>query len=115
MVAGTSVFDYTLSQKLSNIPDGLYRLEVWGYVVEGKSAEEPDPVLFVRGNAGMEKEAVAITAQGRAADENAYGKYVIDNIYVSGGECEIGVTAKSLGKGLYRVFVDDFSLTKVNY
>ena len=115
MVAGTSVFDYTLSQKLSNIPDGLYRLEVWGYVVEGKSAEEPDPVLFVRGNAGMEKEAVAITAQGRVADENAYGKYVIDNIYVSGGECEIGVTAKSLGKGLYRVFVDDFSLTKVNY
>ena len=115
MVAGTSVFDYTLSQKLSNIPDGLYRLEVWGYAVEGKSAEDPDPVLFVRGNASMEKEAVAITARGRVADENAYGKYVIDNIYVSGGECEIGVTAKSLGKGLYRVFVDDFSLTKVNY
>ena len=63
----------------------------------------------------MEKEVVAITAIGNASDENAYGKYVIDNIYVSGGDCEIGVTAKSLGKGLYRVFLDDFSFTKVNY
>lgn len=115
MVEGTSVFEYTILQKLENIPDGLYRLEVWAYVVNGKNAEDPDPVLFVKGNLNMEKEVVAITAIGNASDENAYGKYVIDNIYVSGGDCEIGVTAKSLGKGLYRVFLDDFSFTKVNY
>ena len=115
MVEGTSIFEYTLSQKFTDIPDGLYRLEVWAYVVEGKSDEDPDPVLFVKGNVNMEKEVVAVTARGKSADENAYGKYVIDNIYVSGGVCEIGVTAKSLGKGLYRVFLDDFSFTKVNY
>ena len=63
----------------------------------------------------MEKEVVAITAHGNASDEKAYGKYVMDNIYITGGECEIGVTSKSLGKGLYRVFLDDFSFTKVNY
>ena len=115
MVEGTSVFEYTILQKLENIPEGLYRLEVWAYAVNGKNAEDPDPVLFVKGNVNMEKEVVALTAIGNASDENAYGKYVIDNIYVSGGDCEIGVTAKSLGKGLYRVFLDDFSFTKVNY
>ena len=101
MVEGTSVFEYTILQKLENIPEGLYRLEVWAYAVNGKNAEDPDPVLFVKGNVNMEKEVVAITAIGNASDENAYGKYVIDNIYVSGGDCEIGVTAKSSGKVNY--------------
>lgn len=115
MVNGTSIFEYTLSQKLTNIPDGLYRLEVWAYTVEGKNDEDPAPFLFAKGNNNMEKEVVAITAHGNASDEKAYGKYVMDNIYITGGECEIGVTSKSLGKGLYRVFLDDFSFTKVNY
>lgn len=109
-----STFDYSLSQKLTNIPDGLYRLEVWAYIVEGKSPSDPSPYLFARGCASSDKK-VLIDALGGHYDHSAYRCYVLDNIYVSGGTCEIGVRAVSNSNGLYSVFVDDFSLTKVNY
>ena len=109
-----STFDYTLSQKLTNIPDGLYRLEVWAYMVEGKSPADPEPYLFARGHASSDKK-ILIDAIGGHYDHNSYRRYIIDNIYVKGGTCEIGVRAVSNSNGLYSVFVDDFSLTKVNY
>jgi Glycosyl hydrolases family 16. len=109
-----STFDYTLSQKLTNIPDGLYRLEVWAYMVEGKSPLDPNPYLFARGHATSEKK-ILIEAIGGHYDHNSYRRYIIDNIYVKGGACEIGVRAVSNSNGLYSIFVDDFSLTKVNY
>ena len=109
-----STFDYTLSQKLTNIPDGLYRLEVWAYMVEGKSPLDPNPYLFARGHATSEKK-ILIEAVGGHYDHNSYRRYIIDNIYVKGGACEIGVRAVSNSNGLYSIFVDDFSLTKVNY
>ena len=109
-----STFDYTLSQKLTNIPDGLYRLEVWAYMVEGKSPADPDPYLFARGHASSDKK-ILIDAVGGHYDHDSYRRYIIDNIYVKGGTCEIGVRSVSNSNGLYSVFVDDFSLTKVNY
>ena len=109
-----STFDYTISQSVNNLPDGLYRLEVWAFIVEGKSELDPLPRLFARGHGNAEKEIV-IDNEGTDFDQSSWKKYVINNIYVSNGSCEIGVQAVSNGNGLYRVFIDDFSLVKVNY
>ncbi len=113
-VSVPSTFDYTISQSVNNLPDGLYRLEVWAFIVEGKSESDPFPRLFARGHGNAEKEIV-IDNEGPDFDQSSWKKYVINNIYVSNGSCEIGVQAVSNGNGLYRVFIDDFSFVKVNY
>ncbi|MDD4590590.1 MAG: hypothetical protein PHG06_09225 [Parabacteroides sp.] len=113
-VSDPSTFDYTISQSVNDLPDGLYRLEVWAFIVEGKSELDPLPRLFARGHGNAEKEIV-IDNEGPDFDQSSWKKYVINNIYVSNGSCEIGVQAVSNGNGLYRVFIDDFSLVKVNY
>ena len=113
-VSVPSTFDYTISQSVNNLPDGLYRLEVWAFIVESKSESDPFPRLFARGHGNAEKEIV-IDNEGPDFDQSSWKKYVINNIYVSNGSCEIGVQAVSNGNGLYRVFIDDFSFVKVNY
>ncbi len=109
-----STFDYTISQNIKDLPDGLYRLEVWAFIVEGKSESDPLPRLFARGHGNSERE-IMIDNEGPDFNQGSWKKYVINNIYVSNGSCEIGVQAVSNGNGLYRVFIDDFSFVKVNY
>lgn len=118
MVGGElSTCDYVVSQKINNLPDGLYRLEVWAYMVEGNTEFDPLPRLFAREYGGSEKD-IEIENKGPEAydpniDPSPWKKYVINNIYVWNGYCEIGVQAVANGKA--RLFVDDFSFIKVNY
>ncbi|MDD4590588.1 MAG: family 16 glycosylhydrolase [Parabacteroides sp.] len=118
MVGGElSTCDYVVSQKINNLPDGLYRLEFWAYMVEGNTEFDPLPRLFARGYGGLEKN-IEIENDGPEAydpntDPSPWTKYVINNIYVRNGSCEIGVQAVANGKA--RLFVDDFSFHKVNY
>lgn len=107
-----STFDFFISQNISNLPDGLYRLEILAYMVEGFNDFDPLPRLFARGHGGPEKD-ILIDNVGHEYNQDSWKKYVINNIYVSNGFCEIGVQA--IGKGHARLFIDDFSLVKVNY
>ena len=108
-----STFEYSVSQAFTGIPTGLYRFEAWAYMTENKSPLDPYPYLFVKGYSGAEQK-INIDAHSWHCNPNGFKKYVIDGIYVDNGTCEIGIWAASESNGRYGVYVDDFSLVKVN-
>lgn len=109
-----STFEYSVSQTFTGLADGIYRLEAWAYMTENKSPSDPYPYLFVKGYSGADQK-VDIEAHSWHCDPNGFKKYVIDGIHVDGsGTCEIGVWAASNSNGRYGVYVDDFSLVKLN-
>ncbi|WP_294081956.1 family 16 glycosylhydrolase [Proteiniphilum sp. UBA5384] len=111
--SGTSTFDYAISQTINDLPDGLYRLEVQGYMLEGFTDFNPLPRLFAKGYGGEEKGSFIESEGPEFHNQSAWQKCVIDNIYVSNGSCEIGVQA--VGDGQARLFIDDFSFVRVSY
>ncbi len=108
-----STFDYTVSQTINDLPDGLYRLEVWAYMLDGYADFDPKPRLFASGHGGSAKEVFIDNVGPEYNNQNAWQRYIIDNIYVNSGSCEIGVQA--IGDGNARLFIDDFRFVKVNY
>lgn len=108
-----STFEYSVSQAFTGLAEGLYRFEAWGYMTENKSPLDPYPYFFVKGYSGADQK-IDIDASSWHCNPNGYKKYVIDGIYVDNGTCEIGVWAASNSNGRYGVYVDDFSLIKLN-
>lgn len=101
--SSSSAFDATVSQKISGLENGVYRLEAWAYI----KGSIKTTYIYAKGFGGEELNATV--------NATNWERIVIDNIYVDNGECEIGLHSVAEGGSEARSFFDNFKLTKINF
>ncbi len=82
----------TVEQKLTGLPDGTYALAVW--------AKGGSGTLYAKGTGGMDKSSPIATANG-------FTKVMLNEIAVTNGTCQLGVSSTS-----GTLVIDDVTLTK---
>lgn len=97
----TDSYEVTISQQVSDIPDGTYTLR--GYFSRGPNLMVE---FFARGcsDEDPQPEEIPVT------DSNSFTLFIVEDIVVEGGECEIGISV-SAGPGDW-MNVDHITLTR---
>lgn len=99
-------FSTSISQKITNLPTGIYRMEAMAY----KSGNAFSSCkIYAKGFDGEERFGFL------EINSSEWQKVIINNIYIHNGECEIGISATSAGDINSKAYFDDVKLYKVTY